>query len=297
MKIHKQHSTFLLGLLLLLGSACDIINPAEDIPAYLYVPDIDLVTEPSAEGTDSEKITELWLSVNNDFLGAYSLPALIPILETGPTSIVLQAGIKDNGIVSTPDIYPYYERVERELDLQPNQTDTLRPAIGYSEETQFAFIETFERSGHLFKDVRRGVEDQFQLVTEGAFENGQSARIKLDTANFVFEAATTERFSGLRDKSPFIYLEVNYRSDVPVIFGLVGFDANGLPSSAVAQLNPGFAPRQDWNKIYFNLSEIAAALNKEEYQVVLQAFLPVENGQFTRQSGSVWLDNIKLVHF
>lgn len=278
-------------------AACDIINPAEDVPAYLYVPDFTLTTNAITEGSASEKITDVWLSVDGGFLGAYTLPALIPVLELGGRDIALQAGIKDNGINSTPEIYPYYQDFRVNRTLSPGQVDTLRPAIRYRDDVQFAFIENFERNGQIFQDVRRGSLDQIQIITTDVFEGSASGLITLDSANSVLEVATTERFSGLASRSPFVYLEVNYKSDVPVLFGLIGNRKNGIPSQEVIILDPGFVPKAEWNKIYFNLSYLINEINQEEYQVVFQAFIPIENGQFSRKQANVWLDNIKLLHF
>ncbi|MCB0561074.1 MAG: hypothetical protein H6573_21435 [Lewinellaceae bacterium] len=287
-----------IGILAMVALAsCDVINPEEDIPAYIYVPDIELQTNNISEGTNSEKITDVWLSLDGGFLGAYPLPALIPLLETGNRELILQAGIKDNGINSTPEIYPFYESLTYTQTLVSNEVDTIRPVTRYQDAAKFAFIENFERSAHLFQDVRRGQLSQIQLVTEGVFEGSQSLRIRLDTSSSVVEVATNARYSELTKQSPLVYLEVNYRSDVPVVFGVIGHEANGLPSQGDIAFDPGFSPREDWNKIYFNLSRMIIDVNREEYQVVLQAFIPIENGQLTRNSAEVWLDNIKLVHF
>lgn len=285
------------ALLLFMLASCDVINPEEGIPAYIYVPDIELQTNNITEGTSSEKITDVWLNLDGGFLGAYTLPALIPILETGNREITLQAGIKDNGINSTPEIYPFYESFVYTPELVSEKIDTIRPVIGYQDGAEFAFIENFERSAHLFQDVQRGNASQVTLVTEGVFEGSQSLKIQLDSTSSVVELATNGRFGGLTAQNPLVYLEVNYRSDVPVVFGVIGHEVNGLPSQGVRALNPGFVPNQEWNKIYFNLSLLINQVNRAEYQVILQAFIPLENGQFTRAAANVWLDNIKLVHF
>lgn len=282
---------------LLLLTACDIINPEEDIPAYLYVPDFTLTTNAITEGSASEKITDVWLSIDGDFLGAYTLPALIPLLEVGERDIVLQAGIKDNGINATPDIYPYYQDFRLARTLIPDMVDTLRPAIRYRNDVQFAFIENFEGNSQIFQDVRRGSLNQIQITDAGIFEGNGACLISLDSSMSILEVATNSRFANLASRSPFVYLEVNYKSDVPVVFGLIGNDRNGLPSQEIIILNPGFSPKEEWNKIYFNLSFILAEMGKEEYQVVFQAFIPIENGQLSRNKANVWLDNIKLLHF
>lgn len=291
-----KFSSRLLPALLLL-TACDIIDPEEDIPAYLYVPDFTLTTNAITEGSASEKITDVWLSVDGDFLGAYTLPALIPLLEVGERNIVLQAGIKDNGINATPDIYPYYQDFRLARTLIPDMVDTLRPAIRYRNDVQFAFIENFEGNSQIFQDVRRGSLNQIQITDAEVFEGNGAGLISLDSSMSILEVATNSRFANLASRSPFVYLEVNYKSDVPVVFGLIGNDRNGLPSQEIIILNPGFSPKEEWNKIYFNLSFILAEMGKEEYQVVFQAFIPIENGQLSRNKANVWLDNIKLLHF
>ncbi|MCB0585002.1 MAG: hypothetical protein KDD06_06735 [Phaeodactylibacter sp.] len=296
-RMRKWMDISIASLVLAMMASCDVINPAESIPAYIYVPDIELQTNGVTQGTDSEKITDVWLSVDGGFLGAYTLPALIPVLEVGNREIILQAGIKDNGINSTPDIYPYYESFAYSGELISNEVDTVRPVIGYQDGVVFAFIENFERNDYLFQDVLRGEPGQLQLVADGVFEGSQSLRISLDTASSFVEVATNERFGGLTERSPLVYLEVNYRSDVPVIFGVIGHEVNGLPSQGILSTNPGFSPSEGWNKIYFNLSRLIIEVNREEFQIVLQAFIPVENGQLAQKSANVWLDNIKLVHF
>jgi len=288
---------YLLGILALtaLTMACDVVNPEEDIPAYVYIPDIELQTRNNTEGTASEKITDVWFNLDGNFLGAYPLPALIPILEINGQELALQAGIKDNGINSTPEIYPFYQTFTIPISLAPNEVDTIHPVISYQDAAQFAFVEDFERNAHLFENVvGNGNINQLELRTEGAFEGNQSLRIKLDTSGSIVELATTESFRGLTSQSPLVYLEVNYRSDVPVVFGVIGRTAGGAP---VGALNPGFSPSEEWNKIYFNLTRILFDVNEEEYQVALQAFIPFEEGQLTLESAEVWLDNIKLVHF
>ncbi|MCB0638866.1 MAG: hypothetical protein KDC54_19695, partial [Lewinella sp.] len=60
-------STLLAGCCLL--PACDLINPEEPIPAYLYVAPFALNTAPNIEGSNSAKITEGWVFVNGEFLG------------------------------------------------------------------------------------------------------------------------------------------------------------------------------------------------------------------------------------
>jgi hypothetical protein len=285
-------------LALLALMSCDIINPAEDIPGYIYVTEFQLTTSPGLHGSASERITDVWLNVDGDFAGAYTLPALIPILGVGAQrELVLQAGIKENGINATPDIYPYYNDFRLTLELRPNEVDTIRPAIRYSDFTRFAFIEDFESSSHIFQDVRLGRADQMQISNVEVFEGLASGRIRLDSLNPVLEVATNVRFNDLIARDPRVFLELNYKSDVPVVFGIIGNQPGGLPINEVVRFEPGFLPKDEWNKIYFNLSTMILESSQPEIQIVLQAFIPILDGGFSRTQADVWLDNIKLVHF
>lgn len=289
----KTIYNILLFALILFPVSCDLVNPDEAIPSYIYVTPFQLNTN-SNQGTNSSKITEAWLMVNGDFLGAYALPALIPILYTGEQTITLEAGIKDNGIAATPEIYPFYQPFTTKVDLRVDEVDTLRPVIGYRSEARFAFIENFEDNGHVFRDLRAGTDfNRIQIVSEGAFE-GKSAFIQLDRDNPAVELATVGTYQDLTSKGIRVYLEVNYKSEAPVIFGVQGFK-NGLPGTAI--FDPGFLPSDNWNKIYFNISPLVAGGDFDEYKILFQSILPNNNGNFTQNNANVWLDNIKLVHF
>lgn len=282
---------------LLTIAGCDLINPEEPIPGYLYIPSLEVQTELATEGTASSNIPEAWVSVDGNFLGAYDLPATVPVLEEGPSEVVVQAGIRDNGLVNSPNLYPFFANYETQADLGPNTTDTIRPVFEYLDNTKFAFIEDFEGGAQLFEEVRRGAIDQMSLVSDGAFE-GRSLLIELDTAASIVEAATTNRYAELTGQfSTSVYLEVNYRSDVPVTFGLVGHEGIGIPGLGQPIFVAGFSPSDEWKKIYFNLSVTVVESGFDEFQIIFQAAIPIEDNQLTREQADVWIDNVKLLHF
>lgn len=290
--------SIILCLVFGLFSACDIINPEEEIPSYIYLEDFTLETNPLTEGTNSTKITELWLTVDNVFLGGYPLPAEVPILVSGNSSLFIQPGIKDNGIAATPTVYPFYQPFEIELDLQPNITDTIKPVIQYTEDAVFSFIETFESDNQIFQDDLDGNEGTFMdRTSEGAFEGEFSGIIRLDTLNPLVIVGTLPSFSDLTERGFFVYLEMNYKSDVPVEVGIIAFTDAAL-DQGTDFFGFGFNERSSWNKIYFNISELFLDSSFTKYKVAFRTLLPVgSDGNFSRANANIWLDNIKLVHF
>ena len=284
-------------LALFVVTGCDIINPAEEIPAYIYVTEFSFSTDVGTEGSSSSRITDVWVSVNNDFIGVYNLPALVPIINKGEQVLTLNAGIKDNGVAATPEIYPFYEPYVITVDLQATEVDTIRPSTRYLEDITFGFIEDFERQNQVFQEELDNDETtRVTLTDEEVFEGNFSGHIRLDTEHPFIEVATIDRYRDLMEAGVFVYLEVNYKSDIPVLFGIVGHD-EGLLDTGRIFYDPGFNASEDWKKIYFNLTQLLFDNAFDEYQIVMQSILPLENGQFTLQSADIWLDNIKLVHF
>lgn len=269
-------------------SGCDVINPEEPIPAFLYIKPFILTTDAETQGTDDSKITEGWVFVNGDFLGVYDLPALVPILAEGSAEVRIEAGVKENGVSLTPDINPFYEPYRINLNLAPTIIDTLQPTTTYVDIARFGFIEDFEDAESVvFGDSIIGGQ-LFERTQTGVFEGQYAGTLLLTKDAPLLELATTANLSGLLERGVYVYLEVNYRSEAPVIFGIIAPESGNYNR----YYDPGFVAKDSWNKIYFNMAPLIFNSQEEEYQLSFQALLP--NGV---DSARVWMDNIKLVHF
>lgn len=283
-------------IMLSIFSGCEIINPEEPIPAYIYVESFDVTTDFATEGSSASKITDVWLFDGGDFLGSFPLPATIPVLQSGQTTLTLKAGIKDNGIAATPDIYPFYEPYVTTLDLKEGQVDTLHPTIGYTANTKFALIESFESGNHAFNEIRLGsIENKITLSDVDAFEGDYSALVQLDTTHSVVELATGLNIRDLTKTGLKVYLELNYKTDVDVFFGLIGFDDTHPAGERLFE--HGVGVKSEWNKIYFNLSSVANTNDYDFYKVGFQSYIPKEGESFIQNNAKIYLDNIKLLHF
>ena len=99
-----------------------------------------------------------------------------------------KAGIKDNGITATPEIYPFFNPFITTINLERDEIKEIAPQFSYKDNTKFAFIEDFEGAVHEFGDIRLGQSSQFELSTDDAFEGNTSAVISLDSSNFVLSS-------------------------------------------------------------------------------------------------------------
>jgi len=84
-------------------SSCNLINPEENAPGFIEVNDFVFNPTPTSiemGSSNSSRISDVWVYVDNKFLGAYELPARFPVLKTGKQKILLTPGIELNGCES-----------------------------------------------------------------------------------------------------------------------------------------------------------------------------------------------------
>lgn len=282
----KLFFQFLFPLAALLSfSGCPPDN--EFPPAFILLDGFDLQTPDL--GPSTSDISEVWVFANGAFVGAFPLPARIPVLRSGSTEMRFEPGVKQNGISTTPEIYEFYTPVSRTLDLVPGETINLgTPVIGYKPEVKFAIFETFEPGiRRAFTEVVRG--DTMLVPTQDFVRTGAfSGKIYLSDTNPLVEVASTQTFTGLTNERPYVWLEVDFRSDANAQWGVTGVE--GI--EVIRYFDPGFRPQNEWTKIYFNLSETIIFSTLSEYQLNLTTLLPEELSE-----GAVYLDNIKLLYF
>jgi len=280
----------------LFWNSCNIIDPEEPIPAYVYVGPFSLVNNPDIQaGSLDQRITHVFAYLGNDFLGIYTLPAIIPVLYEGKQELSLDPAIRENGVSSTVGIYPFYERYTRSVDLVPGQVDTLSPVTRYRADTRIHFVEDFESGLPIFSDDRDGNDQTFvDVTTEEVFEGARSGIVRLDTLNAIFDHGTSKaQLFHLQDGGK-VFLEVNYKTDIDILFGLLEIDDLG---QVFGYYEYGLLAKDSWGKVYFNLTDLVTVTNSENYRIAVGGTLPIVNGKFSLLEAKVYLDNIKLISF
>ncbi len=273
-------------VMVVLISGCEVDGP---VASYVWIDDFDL-TVSAGQGSASERITEGWFYANGEFLGAYSLPHEVPVIAEGQTEIQVFPGIKVNGIISTPDIYPFYARYEVDLDLEPERTDTIRPSTEYLNSVKFAFIEDFETGNAFVDDIDGNTETSLEVISgPDVFEGQRSGYIQLTEENPIIEVANLPILQDIPTNNSPVFLEFNYKNNVQFGVGLVGIDPNLPPSRAVILV---LNESEEWNKMYLGLTSSLRASDFPAYQIYITA--AYEPGEETAE---IFLDNFKLVQF
>lgn len=277
-------------------NSCDIINPEEDIPAYIYIPEISLTTNVVSEGTASEKINVAYVFVDNQDIGIYALPATIPILETGDRTLEIFAGIRENGVPDVTAAYPFYQSYEMPIDLVSGQVDTIRPVVRYRGDASFVFSpeEDFESSISAFDvDLDGNDETGLEITNLDVFEGMGAGLIQLNADDEQVEVGSN-LLTGFPDGGRPVYLEMNYKTDITFVVGVLGYNTSGELVEVL--IDKGVNPKEDWNKIYFNFTEEIRRLSISNFNIGSYRFVIYANMQGTDLTeAKIFLDNIKLI--
>jgi hypothetical protein len=276
-------------------SGCNLYNPAEPVPSYIRINKIDLVTT-SEQGTNSSKITDAWVYVDEELIGCFELPATIPVLFEGTHQVVIKAGIKVNGISATRAPYPFYERFVESTNLQRGTVVTMAPVVYYVSNLNWAAIwqENFEGAGISLSPSPFGTDTNMRKVTimPGTTDPYVFEGMGSGVANVPVLAPKFENVSDMfvlpRGDSP-SFLELNYKCNYQVVVGLVANTSTGLTRYKVINLNTS----PEWNKIYIYLNPVITATGGATGYSVFLGMLNTS----TVNDPFLAVDNIKLLHY
>ncbi|MCC6599586.1 MAG: hypothetical protein IT223_02815 [Crocinitomicaceae bacterium] len=278
-------------LIFLFVSGCNVINPNEEEPAYIYIDSFRFDTEPG-EGSSSQKITELWVYAEEKMIGAFDLPARIPVLGKGATDIRIFAGIKNNGLSATRIRYPFYAPFDTTYSIQGGETFYCKPRFSYFDEV-LVQEKGFE-SGNFLVPLG-GNQGTFNVVNNdalvfegdrsgiGTLESGQSLLYFKDDQNLDLSGGNT------------YFLEMNYSCNGRFAVGLLSTTGITIKKNLAVIINPTTTGinNPQWNKIYIDLGLIPQQnASADFFELYVEALPKPDNGKL-----EIYLDNLKMVEW
>lgn len=291
MKTNKA-GIFLIASIVITGcffifSSCKKIKPDPKIPCYLRVENLTLTTNPLTEGSNSNRIPDVWVTVDGKFIGVFEMPCTFPVIaDEGPHTISMNAGILINGIAASRGKYPFYAAAEQQVDMLKEKTVTLSPTINYQTNAAFVWMEDFEGNSFSLEKTSKSENIPIQKISTGSAFEGSSAFITMTGSQTTFECQTS-RDLALPKHQEDMYLELNFKTNVEIHIGLYTTALTSNYQDEVMVLNP----TTDWKKIYIYLSNVAAyhadGGGKKVY------FGCTNSGANTPE---IYLDNIKLIY-
>jgi archaellum component FlaF (FlaF/FlaG flagellin family) len=265
-------------------NACNLINPAEPVPAYIKIHPPVVITQ-TAQGSSSENISNYWIFLNNQSIGVFNRTGNYPIIPNaeGTTTLSFLAGIKDNGSGNLRVVYPFYTADTISAILKANEHIDVYPTFKYIPGTQFKVVEDFELGSTLVNMDTSNVLVRTNNVSE-VFEGSYSAKMILDATHPAIELISIDPFS-LPLNGYDIYIELNYKSDVAFKVGLMAVNT----SQKFYQWT--INPKDSWNKIYLNARSLVNSVNTTQWKLIIYS-----NPDNLSTPKYLYLDNIKVLH-
>lgn len=278
----------LLSFMLISASSCEKFSGDQTIPAYLSIDSIYLTTNYTAQGSASQHITDAWVTIDNEFMGAFELPARFPVLKNGKHQVQVWPGVKKNGISATRITYDYYNPIQTTVKLGLDSTTrmgTLRTT--YEATTIFSWLEDFENVG-LTLDTTSGSTAYIQRTTPGSsmtFEGNHSGMIVLDSLHDFFESITHNKYT--IPAAP-VFLEMNFNTTNTLTVGVISYGTSIQYQTPIITLNP---TNGAWKKIYIDLS---TTLNAYSGMTDYRVYLGTLKDAGLKKS-TILVDNFKVV--
>jgi len=292
--------------------SCELINPAEKIPALLEIDTVLFESIVNMEGTNLHAIKDVWVFINpegteqgSELLGVFPLPAKIPVLEEGMVEVSIQAGVKLNNQNSNRSIYPLMRSDRKVLELVAGETIQWNPVFSYkpSSQIRFDFINDFEASND-FVSLSDSLKLELTSNEDLVFEGNRSLTLQLDTMNTGFIIKTISSFkvqSGSENKEEELpigdrktYLEMHYKNEA-TLFVSIFVNRDPIPVNILR-----IGAKAEWSKIYIPLKDILATANtasdgtNDDEPFISLAFEGFKPDSLSTARFS-W-DNIKIVH-
>jgi hypothetical protein len=283
-----SHNFLFLSVLLFAVSSCEKFSGDQTIPAYLSVDSMYLTTDYFTQGTSSHRITDVWIYVNDELLGAFELPARVPVLKTGKYNVKIWPGIKKNGIAATRVSYEFYNPVVQDVVFTPDSTarfGVLRTT--YQNTASFVWKEDFEEITQSLDTTGRS-SAWIQRTSPGSpltFEGNHSGLVVLDSIHDFFECQTHAEYG-----IPYagVYLELNFKTDNTFVIGVFTYGTTLLYQTPIINLTP---TNGEWKKIYIDLTTTLNAYpGMLSYRVYMNAFKEAGLTQ-----SEIQFDNFKIV--
>ena len=265
-----------------------MINPVEDTPTYVYLDSIAFqINDPLKEGSASQKISSAWVYLDNDLVGAFELPANVPVLAKNGGQIRVSPGVTYSGL-SQQNLYAFFQSDTFSIAASDAGKMVHKvPTVSYSSAAKFPFKEDFE-TGNAFGSLTDIATDTTITRTDDKtkiFEGGGAGFIYLDANHTTSENISNQSFAIAQGNS---FVELNYKCNTSFQVGLITTYAGKIEYGYLG----GVYARESWNKVYIDISKFTSTYPSSQYRLIIKTGL--DEGLST---GYVLLDNIKVLSY
>lgn len=303
--------SFISFLIALVSVSCQKFDGDQTVPAYIRIDSITVYTNYEEQGAPTHNITDAWVYINNEAIGAYELPAVFPVLAKGLTEVRVDPGIKLNGIAALRSPYPFYKPVIQDVDLREGEevnlnTDTLFTGDGfvpytmattYYDNLRFLWMEDFEDPSLSLDSTTKSLTDIGRTEPANnpeaflASYSKYSGLMLLDEDKYLIDVATNVGNDDgfiLPQAGQYVFLEFDYKNNNYFTAGFYARELSQIIQHPVLNMNPSTG----WKKIYVNLTPgVSSQINAIDFNIFFGAMK-----ESSVDEPRILIDNIKLIH-
>jgi hypothetical protein len=270
---------------------CNIINPSEEEAAYIEVNSSSVTTDVAIQGSNSANISDAWIYVDDNLVGAFKLPCRIPVLHSGTHKVSIGAGVQLNGSSSLRTPYLFYRFHEQaNVNLEAGQTTVIAPTFSYFDSLTFAFKANFDDlSGNKLTSTSSS-DTTLSLCNEPArvFEGAGSCLVELFRDSGFVDFQMIDPVS-LPKGGANVFMEINYKNNQDLLVGLRSYyTSSSINEEQIITLRP----TDSWNKVYINLTrQVSSQVYANNYRIFFQTIKPSGTEPL-----EVLIDNFKIIY-
>lgn len=299
-----MNKTKYLAILLVVVSVfagCNNFDGDQTIPAYIKIEGFDLVENPNLsvpqnDGFLTNEIKDVWVYVDNTFVGAFPLPCSVPVLYEGKHKVDIRPGVLYNGMQGTREAYPFYTTIVDSLELVPGKEVkfTKREIMYNQTKCQFPNLyELFESpyTGFELADVTDDIAERMTVISNDSVSYGNAC------GAIYFSSEGKNKYISIDS----VYctnhngtvLELDYHSNIPFEVGIYGKNSSSSSYQYVSAMRVIPNAGKGWQKMYILLNKVWSNLSYPNYyRFYFEAVNP--DG---KTNTFIHLDNIKIVHY
>lgn len=299
-----MNKTKYLAILLVVVSVfagCNNFDGDQTIPAYIKIEGFDLVENPNLsvpqnDGFLTNEIKDVWVYVDNTFVGAFPLPCSVPVLYEGKHKVDIRPGVLYNGMQGTREAYPFYTTIVDSLELVPGKEVkfTKREIMYNQTKCQFPNLyELFESpyTGFELADVTDDIAERMTVISNDSVSYGNAC------GAIYFSSEGKNKYISIDS----VYctnhngtvLELDYHSNIPFEVGIYGKNPSSSSYQYVSAMRVIPNAGKGWQKMYILLNKVWSNLSYPNYyRFYFEAVNP--DG---KTNTFIHLDNIKIVHY
>ncbi|MDA3944469.1 MAG: hypothetical protein PF694_13140 [Bacteroidetes bacterium] len=273
--------------------SCNKFEGDQTVPAYIRIDTISVNTDYFSQGSNTHRITDAWVYVNDQLIGAFELPATIPVLARGRQKLEIRPGIKLNGIGGTRVPYPFYQPyIVTDYNFIEDSIRSILPVTSYYNTITFAWLEDFEGSSISLEKTSQSDTSIYQTSPINNPEaylsdfSSYSGIVNLTTEKNSFKLSSFNAFILPGLGSP-VMLEVDYKCTQSFGVGMFAEISGTIVDIPLIVVNKS----EKWNKIYINLGpNVSTYTSASNFKIYFESSMTGED------DAQYYFDNIKLIY-